>query len=264
MTYELPKNVFSDLAPEQVGRIFEFLKGNPLSLLEVGAVRNFLAETRYELFNEGNGEIETFGKNPEDAAENTLSYSLWALKDTPILDRPMMLIRPLCSLEKIASRLPDLKVLSVGPRSEIEILSLISMGIQPDNISALDLISYSPWVQTGDMHNMPFEDNSFDAVILGWVFSYSNNPKKLVQEVLRVARKDVTVAISNGYGTKDDAKDASVPDNVETADNTIFIEKCQDILDYFPNGSVRNVYFRQDAEPPVALSSIVVFDLNKE
>ena len=188
--------------------------------MEVGAVRNFLAQTRYDLFNRKNGKTKSFEKNPVDAAENTLSYNLWALKDTPILDRPMMLIRPLVALEKISGRLLDLKVLSIGPRSEIEILSLIAQGFSPDNIHALDLISYSPWVEIGDMHAMPFDDESFDVIILGWVFSYSRNPKKLTGEILRVARKGATIAIANGHGTKEDTKDPSVPDHIETAYNT--------------------------------------------
>ena len=42
---------------------------------------------------------------------------------------------------------------------------LTSAGFDPANIRGLDLISYSSMVDVGDMHDLPYEDDSFDIVI---------------------------------------------------------------------------------------------------
>ena len=57
----------------------------------------------------------------------------------------------------------------------------MSYGISRKNISAIDLISYSPWIDLGDMHNLPYKDNSFDIIICGWVIAYSNKKETTVR-----------------------------------------------------------------------------------
>jgi ubiquinone/menaquinone biosynthesis C-methylase UbiE len=42
---------------------------------------------------------------------------------------------------------------------------------------------------------MPFEDDSFDIVIAGWVLAYSKDNQKVADEMLRVARPSAHVAI---------------------------------------------------------------------
>jgi ubiquinone/menaquinone biosynthesis C-methylase UbiE len=54
-------------------------------------------------------------------------------------------------------------------------------------MAAVDLISYSPWITPGDMHKLPFDDNTFDIIVLGWVLGYSSTPGQVANEVLRVA-----------------------------------------------------------------------------
>ena len=68
----------------------------------------------------------------------------------PRLDRPMLMANVVSSLARVQQRIDKLDVLSIGPRSEIEIFGLIGAGFSPDRIRAVDLFSYSPFVEIGD------------------------------------------------------------------------------------------------------------------
>lgn len=48
--------------------------------------------------------------------------------------------------------------------------------------------------QVGDAENLPFEANSFDAVVSGLVLNFVPNPAAMVHEMVRVAREGGTVA----------------------------------------------------------------------
>lgn len=51
------------------------------------------------------------------------------------------------------------------------------------------------------MHDLPYPDNHFDIVILGWVLAYSNNNELAVSEIMRVAKKKAFIAIGCAYRT---------------------------------------------------------------
>lgn len=84
-------------------------------------------------------------------------------------------------------------LLVIGPRYETEILIAKSFGFR--NIIGLDTYSYSPLIEMGDMHNMRFEDNSFNNVICASTLTYSDNPKLAAKEMIRVMRKNAIVVI---------------------------------------------------------------------
>ena len=63
------------------------------------------------------------------------------------------LMNPVICIDKISNNISNIKVLIIGPKLESEILSVMSYGIPLRNIKAIDLITYSPWVDQGDMHN---------------------------------------------------------------------------------------------------------------
>jgi len=83
--------------------------------------------------------------------------------------------------------------LLVGPRTEDDIFWAWSLGFR--QARGLDLFSYSPYIDIGDMHRMKYDDNSFDLIILGWVLAYSSDPMSAVAECLRVCKPGGYLAI---------------------------------------------------------------------
>jgi len=134
-------------------------------------------------------------------SRNTISHNLRGVKDLAV-SRSLQLIRPLVSIDKVRCDIENQKVLTIGSRSEGEIFNLIGHGFCGRNICGLDLISYSPYIKVGDMHEMPFADSRFDVVILGWVLAYSDNRKRAAQEVIRVVNDGGLVAVGIEYHPK--------------------------------------------------------------
>lgn len=77
------------------------------------------------------------------------------------------------------------KILLVGPRTEDDIFWAKGLGLNP---VGLDLMSYSPYIRLGDIHKTDFDDNQFDAIILGWMISYSSNPEQVIRECNRILK----------------------------------------------------------------------------
>ena len=111
--------------------------------------------------------------------------------------RSMIPIWPLKSFDFI--RPINMRVLSIGPRTEAELFRLVSMGFQLKNIESIDIQSYSNLIQLGDAINIPFEDNSFDLVIIGWVLVYTNEPNKAVKEVIRILKNNGIVSMCHSH-----------------------------------------------------------------
>ena len=124
--------------------------------------------------------------------------------------RSLRLIKPLSCIETLRplqgnqrpfgvlsdiNYLSTANVLTIGPRTEAEIFCLYAHGFDLAKISALDLISYSPLIELGDMHSMPYPDNNFDVVMCACTLPYSHAPKFAAQEIIRVAKSSAIVAI---------------------------------------------------------------------
>lgn len=165
-------------------------------LLLIDVLRLLIAAVRYFILVKVMRRLRTFDLENKSISSNTISHNLKGLKDLAVV-RSSVLIKPLACIDQVG--IND-KILSVGPRTEGEILNLIGNGFLLKNISGLDIISYSPWIKLGDMHNMPFENDSFDIVILGWVISYSYDPEIVAKEVIRVAKNNAIISIGVEYG----------------------------------------------------------------
>ena len=112
------------------------------------------------------------------------------------------LMNPVICIDKISNNISNIKVLIIGPKLESEILSVMSYGIPLRNIKAIDLITYSPWVDQGDMHNLPYQDDTFDLIICGWVIAYSDDKQKAAEEMIRVSKNGCIIAVSATYSPK--------------------------------------------------------------
>ena len=170
------------------------------------------------------------------------------------VERTNRLIRPLCAIDKIFFKAHEMSVLSIGPRTEMELLSLVAQGFDPDKIRGLDLISYSSWIDIGNMHYMPYNDDTFDVVIAGWVLAYSDNPARACQEMLRVSKDGCIIAIGSTY----------IPEKQrEEEDVGRFFPKVDELLLIFGN-AIKNVYIRHDPESDDVIGrTIVIFDVCK-
>lgn len=160
------------------------------------------------------------------------------------LTRMNKIIKPLSVLENLNR---DSKILVIGPRNEEDIINLIGNGFSKNNIVGLDLISYSPLIKVGDMHQTGFESNSFDVIICGWTLSYSNKPKQFSDEMIRIIKDNGVLAIGVEYSTlslEDDFKVHNgytlIPDGFDR------INSVQDILGLFSK-NVKTVFFNHDA-----------------
>lgn len=151
--------------------------------------------------------------------------------------------RPLEGMPALGGTLYDLdyicnaKVLTIGPRTEGEIYCLRAYGFKPENIRGLDLISYSPYIDVGDMHNMPYPDDSFDIVIASCVLVYSMDPDKACKEILRIVKKEGLVCIAQDTNL--------IPENNRVKVSGKNALRLSDYLDYF-NKHVKRVFFQHE------------------
>jgi len=131
-----------------------------------------------------------------DAVKSNTSHNMksiyWAN------NRMHLLLYPLAVVETLR---PDARILVVGPRNENDLYTLVGLGFHLENITGLDLISYSPHITLGDMHSIPFPDATFDAVVCGWTLSYSTNPQRAADELARVAKPGGMIAVGVEYST---------------------------------------------------------------
>ncbi|QDM17959.1 class I SAM-dependent methyltransferase [Tardiphaga sp. vice278] len=182
-----------DVSERQFQGLLPLLAEHRNELLKIHFVRDFLASKRYAQLTKSRP-FEFAPYNDGNVLENTVKYNKGALEHFLSLDRIRMLLGVVTSIWEIARNAHDRKILLVGPRSETELYSAMAAGFQLQNVSALDLFSYSPLVTAGDMHEMPFADSSMDIVFITCVLSYSRNTSKVAAETVRVLKNGGFVA----------------------------------------------------------------------
>jgi SAM-dependent methyltransferase len=137
------------------------------------------------------------------------------------------------------------RALIIGGRTEEEIFMFRGYGFR--DVTAVDLISYSPLVVQADMHDLPFADDSFDFIFCAYTLVYSKQPSRAAREFVRVLRDRGTIAVAVEYVPWESRAEIEqalagytiIPDEkLETAD---------DILAVF-QPHVRSVFVRYDAE----------------
>lgn len=183
--------------PPPARRLAAGLVSNLRQLLHVHWVLRALVVSRYYWRVKIRRKLRTLDSSPF-ASANAVSHNLRNLLPGINSSRTELLVRPLSALEALGPTVEQ-RVLAIGPRSEAELFRIWAYGYQPRNVRGVDLISYSPWVDLGDMHALPYPDNSFDAVVCGWVIAYSENKTKAVSEIVRVLRPGGVAAIGVEY-----------------------------------------------------------------
>jgi len=230
----------------------------PLQFLRVDSFRGWVAGIRFLYFTKVERRFRALESSP-DIGKNTISHNITGLADLSS-PRSSLLVRPLSVIEKLNGHS---NILSIGPRTEGELLNLVGHGFDRKRIRGVDLISYSPWVDLGDMHDLPYDDNSFDAVILGWALGYSQNQKKATSEVIRVARDGAVVAVGIEYNPLSNEEIIEwlgyLPGNEKR------ITSVDQILRFFED-HVDHVYFNHEHKPSERTqvgSLIAIFSITK-
>ncbi|QWD94872.1 methyltransferase domain-containing protein [Polynucleobacter sp. MG-Unter2-18] len=159
------------------------LTGLCYEVLKIDLIRNYFCWIRFQF---KKGDIRIFEAIGSEVGKETIEHNMGALSNRAAYgmgNRMALLLYPLAALVRDIER-P--KVLIVGPRTEDDIFWARSLGML--DARGLDLFSYSSMIDIGDMHATRYATAEFDAVILGWVVSYSSVPGGLLQECQRIVK----------------------------------------------------------------------------
>lgn len=139
-------------------------------------------------------------KSPESLASGTsdkyvsshVTYTL-AWKNVYGYHRVFDLVRHLKPVPDPAS----CRVLSIGPRTEIELYYLwLLFGFSWKNIVGADLVSTSPKIRLADMSiKLPFDDDTFDVIVASHCLEKSRSPETTRDEIRRVAKPGARVLV---------------------------------------------------------------------
>lgn len=181
--------------------------------------------------------------NTENAFETTVSHNLKSLKLCS--NRIELLIKPLSVIESLNE---NSQCLIIGPRNEHDLFCLIGNGFRKANVRGLDIISYSPMIDLGDMHKTEYASDTFDSVTVGWTLSYSRKPAQFAAEMVRIIKPGGILAIGVEYSTmtEDDEKALSGYSIQEITAVPTRINSVSDILNLFRQ-HLGDIFFTHDA-----------------
>jgi hypothetical protein len=239
------------LTPDEIDavrdQIIALLKKQPNQLARIDIIRRVLAISRFLRLSSN---LQSFESDPnqERVRPGTLIHNQNELAGFCLVERPGRLLLPLFAIDRVYLDRANLKVLIVGPRTEMELIQYISYGFSPENISCLDLFSYSPFVDIGDMHSMPYSDDSFDIIVVSQILGYSKECRLAATEIVRVGRTGALVGSAEDWTTKIRYSCPEGP--IEYS-----LESTQQILDLFGH-SVGRVILRNEPDPAYPLSPL--------
>jgi len=156
-------------------------------------VRDILVKDRFKnIFNEN---IVTLDSQNSTKHSNEHNSSVERMFYGDMSERPDLISKPLSCLNSVAMNSYKMKVLAIGCRTEAEIFSLVNAGFNLKNIVGIDLISYTPLIELGDVCDIKKASDIFDVVVCGWTLEFVTEMKKAVSEIKRVTKLGGLVAI---------------------------------------------------------------------
>lgn len=186
------------ITPKQMQEMVNVLMQRPGDILQIEACRRFLALDRWK---KSGQPVRVHGQLDAGVMPGTIAHNRREIEESLFQSskRTARLIAPLTAIEPFYSHADKMKVLAIGPRTEMELLHLYAAGFLPQHVSAVDLISSSPLIDTGDMHNLPYPERSFHLVVSGWAIAYSNRPERVMHEMIRVCKNQAFIALGVTY-----------------------------------------------------------------
>jgi hypothetical protein len=273
---EIPNQTLARSAPGLIGQGLN-KSGMPSRIPLVGAfyryadmLTQFVFRTRLCWYLRIRRSLRT--AESQNAFDATVPHNLKSIG--AINSRMRHLIKPLAGMENIT---PASSVLVIGPRNEWDLCLLRKEGFH--NVTGLDLISYSPLIQIGDMHDLATAcaGKTFDCVLCGWTLSYSATPQLAAESILSVVKDGGIVGLAVEYY----AGDAIADDAWKQKNGYVIQERGRlqrrinsvaEILSLFGN-AVGHVFWQHDAplrqshgagvECPNPSAVAVLFDVKK-
>jgi len=135
----------------------------------------------------------------KNSVEGTIPYNKTAFLRFPLSDFTMKRMDRLIAVIKATEFIGDnYNFLIIGPRTESDVMRL-KFNYPEATINAIDIISYSPWIDLQDAHHTNFTSNSFECIISGWVLKYSNDKERMIAEMIRIVKNEGLIAIGIEY-----------------------------------------------------------------
>lgn len=161
-------------------------------LLSISLVRRLALKFRLKFYSRIYG-VKSLNPS-KNSFEETVHHNLKSLMHGD--DRMKSIMFPLFACECFNQ---EGHTLIIGPRNEHDLLLFTGLGGSWSKVRGVDLISYSPKIDLGDMHNLPYPDDYFDTVLCGWTLSYSTHPEVAIREITRVLKPGGMLAIGVEY-----------------------------------------------------------------
>jgi SAM-dependent methyltransferase len=227
-----------DLPHARPGRLRRVLARTARELLLLSAVRQVIVRLRFLWLARVRGRLSRL--DTHDSSPGTVEHNLAGLM--LFGERAPQLLSAVSLVESARGG----RCLIVGCRNEDDIFAAKGYGF--GDITGVDLISYSPAVQLADMHDLPFPDDSFDAVVVPYTISYSAEPELAAKEFARVCRPGGAIGIAIEYAPAERAASiakALMHEAYEGREPRI--DSAAGILDLFDPAIVDSVVVNYDA-----------------
>lgn len=165
----------------------------------------------------------------DKSIDGTIKHNARVLSKFPLTDFTMQRMdRLICSVKAIEFIGEGSEILVIGPRTESDIFKLIGF-FPKSTISGIDLISYSKYIHLGDAHDMKYPDNYFDAIISGWVISYTKRPERMLLEMIRVTKSEGVLSIGMEHVDDSSREYVNTKTDKNVDINEIYINSLNDI-----------------------------------
>lgn len=240
---------------DQLGEMLALLRSNPTDILLSERCRKHLAKARWL---KGGRQLRTLAEPSAGVMPGTVVHNRRELVQDAFSSsrRTQRLIGPLSGLDPVFTIPERLSALSIGPRTEMELLHLVGIGFKPENVRAIDLISSSPLMDVGDMHSLPYPDQSFNVVISGWVLTYSKDPARAVREMVRVCAPGGLIAIGGSSAPDYPAGYVADPKGEKEIVGSM-VRRASEYADMI-GSNLKAIHFQQDARGGDATSPVML------
>lgn len=139
------------------------------------------------------------------------------------------------------------RILSMGPRNEIELYMLVLNGFKWSMIDAVDLVASTNKITPADFSvSLPFNDNEFDVVFASHALSKSYDRDTTCREIKRILKPGGLFAIADNdtqYAAEDFAGDDAI--NVSGVSSG-FPERWHTVVRLYAEADYQRVLYAQD------------------